>query len=103
MAWELHLTKAIYSKETQYWAHDELSIIIKRAKMCSALERTLWGLPHMIMSIPHKLSNIILNVQMRKKRLSLWNLLMITQLKYSRVGTGTQVFDFRSQALACFP
>lgn len=102
MAWKLHLTKALYSKETQYWARDELSIIIKRAKLCSALERTLWGLPHMIMSIPHNVSNIILNVQMRKQRLSLWNLLMIIQLKYSRVGTGTQVLTSDPKPLLAF-
>lgn len=60
--------------------------------MCSAFKRTLWGLSHMILSIPQEVGTmIILSVQMRKLRLSLWNLLIITQLRYGTSGTGTQV------------
>lgn len=49
-------------------------------------------LSHLILSIPHKVGSIIiLSVRMRKLRLSLCTLLMITQLRYSRAGTGTYV------------
>ena len=57
--------------------------------MCSVLERTLWGLSHMILSIPHEVGTIII--------------LMITQLGYGRADTGTQVFLTSDPNPCCFP